>query len=159
MGDMETSLQEMVAGSSYSIWRSIKGRKVVIEMMDSVNEHLYWMASILESRRQEATADASKLVDPEVWPPEDAQGWKVAKAILPDVFEDANVHYCSGVVRKRMIMSFIARVNEEKYSTSTLRDQMQALVLATSEILVTKLADECYPRLVDTYEETLRQRR
>jgi len=156
---LEEALQEMVIQSPYSIWRSMKGRKVIIEMMDTANEQLFWMASILESRRRQQTANASSLVDPQAWPPPDSAAWRVAKDVLPEVFDDANVHYCAAVMRKRMVMHFIPLVNEEKFTTQILRDQMQALVLATSEVVVNRLTEECYPSLVNVYEDAMRSRR
>ena len=44
-------------------------------------------------------------------------------------------------------------------TTQILKDQMQALVLATSEVVVNRLTDECYPTLVNVYEDAMRSRR
>ena len=68
------------------------------------------------------------------------------------VYETVDAISCAETIQKKLVMEYIRQVNSQIYSSNTLRDQMQALVLAVSEILVDKMSEEAYPQLKNFYE-------
>ena len=59
--------------------------------------------------------------------------------------------YCADQIRKTLVLEYIRQVNRGTYANKTLKDQMQALVLATSEVLVEKISEGGYVSLKDAY--------
>merc|ERR1711871_1248543 len=95
------------------------------------------------------------MVNAKAWPPLDAESNTVARRVMPQVLESVDAVTCAEVIRKRLVLEYIRQVNREKYSSNALKDQMQALVLATTEVLVDKMSEEAYVHVKNAYEVVL----
>jgi len=148
---MAEPLDALTAQSKFSIWRSIKGRQLTSDMVVSGKLHFTRVAALLESKRRQLTVKANPTVNSQVWPPLDAEAKSVAKRVLPEVFDSLDAITCSEIIRKGLVLEYIRQVNSEKYSSSALKDQMQALVLATTEVIVDKMSEEAYVVVANAY--------
>merc|ERR1712054_600256 len=138
--------------SRYSIWRSLKGRQLVMDMIVSCKLHFVHLASQIEHRRRVLTKETNPLVISDAWPPQNSEGERVARRVLIQVFESYDANHVAEAMRKRLIMEYIPQVNRDSYTTSTLKDQMQALVLASCQLLVDMASEQAYQVLQNAYE-------
>jgi len=145
---IDAALEELISSSRYSIWRSIKGRELAADMIVSSKLTFTDVASLIEHRRRELTV--LEGVD-EYWPPRDTDAKRVSKQVMDKVFKMVDSAYCADQIRKTLVLEYIRQVNRGTYANKTLKDQMQALVLATSEVLVEKISEGGYVSLKDAY--------
>merc|ERR1712086_684815 len=93
------------------------------------------VAALVEHKRRVVTVQMTPMVIAEVWPPQDSEAERTAQRALAKVYETVDAISCAERIQKKLVMEYIRQVNSQIYSSNTLRDQMQALVLAISEIL------------------------
>lgn len=151
--DMQPSLNTMISEARYSIWRSLKGRQLVMDMCISAQLIFQDIAAQIEHQRRQQTQQTNVLVVAEAWPPLGAEAIRVAKVTLNVVFDRYNADWCADRLRKRLVLEYIPQVNRTSFASLTLRDQMQALVLATSEVLVAKVSEEAFVLLEEAYRQ------
>jgi len=148
---LDEAVEQLVSQSRYSIWRSIKGRQLAADMVVSSKLIFTHVASVFEHRRQQLSKELNPLVAAEKWPPENEEARRVAQRVMNEVCETLDESTCSDYMRKSLIFEYIRQVNAETYSSSTLKDQMQALVLANVELLLSKLSEHAFRVMVDMY--------
>lgn len=150
--DLQQALSEMLSESRYSICRSLKGRQLAMDMIVSCKLHFTHIASQIEHRRRVLTKETNPLVISDAWPPQNAEGERVARRVLIHVFDSQDATAFAEAMRKRLIMEYIPQVNRDSYATSTLKDQMQALVLASCQLLVDMTSEQAYQILLNAYD-------
>jgi hypothetical protein len=145
-------LGNILTQSRYSIWRSLKGRQLTVDMHISAKLIFEDFCAQVEHQRRKLTKETNPLVLAETWPPQDAEDLRVAREVLLQVFDRFDESQCADIVRKKLILEYIPQVNRDTYASQTLKDQMQALVLATSEVLVETMSKEAFSYLLSCYE-------
>lgn len=68
------------------------------------------------------------------------------------VFDTMDAATCAQIMRKNLVLEYIKQVNYDTYSSNTLKDQMQALVLASAELMLDSVTELAYPALSAAYE-------
>lgn len=152
--DLQGPLHTMMTESRYSIWRSMKGRQLIVDMTVSAKFIFEEFASQVEHQRRKLTKEKNPLMGmlAEAWPPQDAEGQRAARCVLETVLEKFDTDRCADVVRKKLVLEYISQVNQDNYASQTLKDQMQALVLAASEVLVNQIAEDAYEFVIGAYD-------
>lgn len=147
---IENALDELISQSRYSIWRSIKGREIAADMAVSSKLSFTYFASLVEHKRRQLSSFEDGSV--ESWPPTNTEG---AKTILDEVYANLDSSACADLIRKQLVLEYIRQVNQSSFANKTLKDQMQGLVLAVSEVLVEKMSEGAYDGLREAYMSQL----
>lgn len=140
---LEQALQDQVRTSQYSVWRSLKARKMVVEMVSLASEQLG--ALLLRFEHQYRLLLSQHMVMfPEgklKLPPDPGEARRIAEAVLPQAWQDAGVEAFYGLLYEQLLSQFLTRVKADAYAKNDLRQQMQELVTTAADQITAEVAE------------------
>lgn len=154
---LEEALKEQVMMSPHSVWRSLKARKLIVQMVSAAEDQLEALLMRFEQHRRELSSQqpGAAQVDVQQWPPTAGDGTRIAHAVLPAAWEAAGTEELHGQLYEAILTSFLKQVEEHPYAKQELRQQMQALVTMASSFIADTVAEEGVIQLKRSVEMSL----
>jgi hypothetical protein len=131
---------EILNNATHTIWRSLKARRMVVSMVETARDAFVSLLARFEYHRQFLTESSGMDIDETRWPPSSNAERRVAKTVVPSAWDAARSTEFADHLRQLLTEEFLAQVNHSKHANSTLRNQMQALVLAITDLIVDQTA-------------------
>lgn len=145
--DLETICGQLLTESPHPSWRSLKARSMVLSMIQTAQDLLVGLLAKFEAHRRRLTRKSGVDIDETIWPPASAAATQVARRVVPEAWELAEVELMDHKLRKRLVREFVGRVNSAGHATAAIRNQMQAMVLEVSNKIIELVADTAVPEL------------
>jgi len=154
---LEEALKEQVMMSPHSVWRSLKARKILVQMVSAAEDQLEALLMRFEQHRRELSSQqpGAGQVDIQRWPPTAGDGTRIAHAVLPAAWEAAGTEELHGQLYEGILTAFLKQVEEHPYAKQELRQQMQALVTMASSFIADTVAEEGVIQLKRSVEVSL----
>merc|ERR1712070_147425 len=150
--NLEEMCGDMLTNAEHTVWRTLKSRKLVVSMIETARDEFISFLARFEYHRQELTKASGMDVDETCWPPSSNAQLRIAQRVIPSAWEAVDSSDFALKLRKLLIQEFLARVNTTRYANGMLRNHMQALVLAITDVIVEETTGRGVQQLVEAVD-------